>query len=215
MRNISAAPQILTLILFLVSQTFLAGCAHKKVHEPLTLKRLQGKRVALAQIDAEKDERTHIEVGILNELLDKGRFEIVDRATVQDALVAYPAESDWQRLGKKVGADYVLSVRVKEFSVDERQGYDKVTEEDSLLTEESGESKPVVGTHFKKVRGFMGAVRLSCMFYDVADGAIIYQGFGVAGETLNSRDGSLPGKMSMLEKLTGKAITNFFEQMPD
>lgn len=200
--------------LFLVSQLLLQGCAHKKVIEPLTREQLQSKRVALAEINGAAESRSHVEVAVINEILDQGRFQIIDRATVQDALVTYPAESDWQRLGKKVGADYILAIRIAEFAVTERKGYDKVQEEDSVLTEESGETKPVVGVRYQKVKSYEGFVKLGCTFFDVSENAIIHQGAGHATATYNSRDKGMPGKLGLLEKLSRLAITDFFETMP-
>lgn len=205
---------ILIGVLFLVSQFFLEGCAHKKIAEPMTRRQLQNKRVALAEIRGATESKSHVEVAIINEIIDQGRFEIIDRSTVQDGLVTYPTESDWQRLGKKINADYILSVRIAEFKVTERQGLDSVVEEDSVLEEESGEHKPLKSSRYVKVKSYDGSVKLDAIFFDIAENAIIYEGTGAAKELRNSRDGAIPGKMELLEKLSAKAIRDFFEKMP-
>lgn len=205
---------VLGVVLFSVSQIFLQGCAHKKTVERVTLRNLQSKRVALAEVKGSKESIKHAEVAILNEILDRGRFQIVDRATVQEALVSYPTEQDWSGLGRKTGADYVLSINVKNFDIKERKGYDAVTEEDSVLTEESGSSKPVVGTRYVKVKSYEGLVKLACKLYDVAAGQMTYEGEGLATETKNSRDADFPRRMQLLESLSGKAINDFFEKIP-
>jgi hypothetical protein len=204
----------LSVALFLVSQCFLIGCAHKKTVEQITQDQLQSKRVALVEIKGADEATAHVEVAVLNQIRDKGRFEIVDKPSVQDALVIYPDESDWQRLGKKVGADYLLSIKVVEFNVLERAGLDRVKEEDPVLEQESGEKKKVIASRYVKVKSYQGDVRLSCIFYDVKENAIVYQGLGVASDTLNSRDGALPGKLHFLEQVTAKAMDNFFERIP-
>ena len=204
----------LTVALFLVSQFLFTACSHKKDVKPFSRNELQSKRVALAKIDGEDASKVHVEVGIVNEILDEGRFEIVDRNTVQDAMITYPDDSDWQRLGRKIGADYIMAVRVLDFKIDERKGYDAVHEEDSVLEEESGEDKPITSTRYVKVKSYDGLVRLKIKFFDVAADKISYEGIGSAEEKLNSRDGELPGKMEMLEKLTRQAVADYFNKMP-
>lgn len=204
----------LTVALFLVSQIFFAGCAHKKDVKALTLDELQSKRVALAEIEGAAESKNMVEVAIINEILEKGRFEVVDRKTVKDALATYPTERDWKRLGEKLGADYIMSIRISEFKVDEHQGYDAVEEVDSVLTEESGESKPVVGKRYVKVKSYSGHVKLDTILFNVAQDAIVYRGVGEAASTVGSGDKSMPRKMQLLEQLAQRAISDFFNKMP-
>lgn len=214
MNNKSPRPLFFCVFLFLVSQCFLSGCAHKKIAQSVTLDSLQNKRVALAEVKGSAESRSHVEVAVINEIIDQGRFQIVDRTSVQEALATYPTESDWQGLGKKVGADYVLGIRIVDFSVKERQGYDKVQEEDPVLEEESGEHKKIIGTRYEKVKSNTGSVKLSCSFFDVRTNAITYQGIGAAEETSNSRDKDFATTMKLLEKLSRRAISDFFERIP-
>lgn len=205
---------IFTVALFLVSQSLFPGCGHKKDVKQLSKDDLQGKRVALADIKGGNESKSHVEVALINEILDQGRFEIIDRKTVKDAQATYPTEGDWKRLGEKVGADYVLAVRIVEFKIDEHQGYDKVEEEDSVLTEESGASKPVIGKRYQKIKAYEGNVKLDMKLFDVAQDKIAYQGRGEAKELMSSRDKSLPRKMQLLESLTHKAVNDYFNKMP-
>lgn len=204
---------LFTVFLFLVSQLTFHGCSHKKDIKQLSKEDLQSKRVALVEIKGAPESKNQVEIAIINEILEHGRFEIVDRVTVQDALTTYPTESDWKRLGDKVDADYIMSVRIAEFKVDERQGYDKLVEEDSVLAEEAGQTKPMMGTRYQKIKAYSGFVRLNIIMFDVDQNAIIYQGAGQASETQNSRDMKLPGKMKLLETLAHRAVTDFFEKM--
>lgn len=215
MGSMKSRTSIRWLTLLFVLSAFLGGCAHKKSADHISRDDLTTKLVALADISGAEEAKLQVEVAIVNEIIDKGRFRIVDRGTVREALVTYPADSDWQRLGKKLGADFVFSIRIQEFHVVERQGYDRVQEEDSVLAEESGEpNKKVIGTRYVKVKSYEGSVKLSAMLFDVAEGAIIYQGTGLATDTVSSRDKDAPGKLKLLEKLSAKAITDFFERMP-
>jgi hypothetical protein len=205
---------LLSVALFWVSQCVLSGCAHKKAVEPLTREALRGKRVALADVRGAGESKTHVEVALVNEVIENGRFEIVDRATVQSALAEHPTDADWQALGKAVGADYVLSVNVSEFNVAERSGLDRVEYEDSVLAEERGERKPVQATRYSRVKSLEGSVKLSALLFDVSENIIVHQGFGSATKTANSRERKVPGKMALLEELSARAMRDFFEKMP-
>lgn len=189
-----------------------AGCASKKAK--LNLDDLVTKKVALAEIEGPKDARQQVEVSIVNEIISNGRFEIVDRATVAEARVIYPHESDWQRLGKKVGADFIFAVTVKDFSVKEREGYDDiVNENDTEMREEQRSSEKMSSTRYEKVKGLTGHVALECKFFDVEKNQMRYAGSGEATETLNTRDKGFNGKLSLLERLSKLAVTGFFEKM--
>ncbi|GEM_PF-1623947 len=197
-------------LLFMV----ISACSGKKPANKLYSEDLVGKTVAIAQIDAAKESRAHVEVAIINEVIDQGRFEVLDRTTVLDALSTYPDRSDWKRLGDFLKSDFILGVKVVDFTVKERQGYDTIEEDDSLLTEESGSSKTVRGKRHVKVKGNAGKVRLKLTFFDVAQDKVLHEGFGEASETVNSRDNPEGGKMALLERLTAMAVRNFFEALP-
>lgn len=199
--------------LSLLALILAAGCAGKKPITLLTQENLQDKRVAVAEIDGPKEARKHVEVALANEIIEHGRFQIIDRTTVNDAKVTYPDRSDWKRLGEKVGADYVLGVKILDFSIKEREGYDSVEEEDSLLTEEAKSDEPIVGKRYVKVKGDAGSVRLKMSFYDVAQGKMLQEGVGQASDNLNTRDGNIR-KMDFLESLTAQAVQNFFDSLP-
>lgn len=195
---------------------FLPACASKKknLSEPLTQRTLRGKIIALAEVRGPKEARDLVEVALVNDIIDKGSLYIIDRPTVAEALATYPAENDRQRLGKKVGADYVLTLAIEEFKVVDRQGLDALEEEDSVMTEEWREKKPVVAKSYKKVRSSEGIVRLRFDFLDVGTGERAYAGIGEARETYNSRERDLPRKMQLLESLATQAVSDFFAKMP-
>lgn len=200
---------------FLPLLFFAMGCAAKKPATTLHRDELVGKKVAIANVDGPKEARKHVEVALINEVIDQGRFEVLDRTSVREALSVYPHHSDWKRLGDHLKADFILNVKVIHFTVKEREGFDAVEEEDSLLTEESGASEAIRGRRYVKVKGNAGHVRLKMTFFDVGQNKILHDGYGEALETVNSRDNPKGGKMALLEKLTEKAVRNFFETLPN
>lgn len=193
----------------------LFGCAHKKESQPLTQQSLHAKKVALAEIKGSKEARTQFEVSLVNAIIEKGHFEIIDRATVQEALAEFPAESDWKQLGERLGADYILAIDVTEYKVDEKQGVDRIEEEDSLLTEEQHSKQKLKGMRYVKVKAYHGQVTFTGKFFNVHKNAMAFQGEGKSSDLINSRDRDFPkSKLLFLEGLANRAVDRFFEQMP-
>lgn len=169
--------------------------------------------MALAEVRGGPESKSHVEVALVNEIIDQGRFEIIDRTSVQEALVSYPDRSDWKRLGGYLKADYILAFKVSEFAVKEKEGYDRVEEEDPSLEAETGNAKT---SRYTKVKGRQGTVSLQGTVFNVVEGRVSYDGMGTAAEDMRVTEGnfSAPGKMQLLEKLTKRAIRDFFENMP-
>jgi hypothetical protein len=126
--------------------------------------------------------------------------------------VTYPDESDWEKLGKKLKADYVLSVDAKDAEITEREGYDRVEEEDSVLAEERRESS-AVGVRYVRVKSYDGVVKLRFRFFDVSQRKVTFDAIGTAEEVLHSRQEQMPGKMVFLEKLVNHAVGDFFKKI--
>jgi curli biogenesis system outer membrane secretion channel CsgG len=192
-----------------------SSCSHSKKAPQITLSELKNKKVALAEVRGAKEARTQVEVAIVNEIIEQGRFQIIDRATVANALVEHPTEGDWQRLGQALGADIIFSVDVVEFKTDQRTGYDAIEEEDSLLSEEHRESRKKKWRKLYKVRQREGYVKLNMRFFDVAQGRVISEGPAEASASHNSRDGDTPRAMKLLETLTSKAVRSYFDGLPE
>lgn len=191
------------------------ACSHKKPRPELTRAHLRDKAVALVSVSGAKEARLQVEIALVNEVIDEGRFRIIDRKTVQEATVAHPHEADWGRLGKELKADYLLAVDVLDFKTDKREGYDAVEEKDSLLSAEHHESSDKKWRKLYKVRAREGFVRLRLRFFDVSRGLVTFQGESEATETHNSRDGDLPRAMKLMETLTAKAFRSYFERLPE
>jgi len=202
------------LICTLVLAAIPIQCAHKEKKTSSNLE-IQKKRVALAEVKGPKEAKTHVEVALVNEIIGKGHCEIVDRATVQGALTIYPTPSDWVRLGKKIGADYILAIQVHQFEVKEREGLDRIEEEDSVLTAEAKSSEPVMAARYVKIKSYEGVVTLEFQFFDVDKNQSRSQMKTTTKESLNSRDAPLPSKLEFLDLLTTKTIQKFFSQVLD
>jgi hypothetical protein len=202
--------KILTIVSILA---FAVGCSGKKKKNDLSLKELQEKRVALVDVQGAKDSKIQVEISLLNEIIENGRFQIVDKATVDEAMSIYPAETDYKALAKKIEADLLLAIKIETYDIVERKGYDKVEEEDSILAQESGESKVVIGSRFVKVKSLEGKVSLIGFFYDGDTGELIKRVVAEAHQNLNSRDQVIQRKMQLLESLSKQAVHNLFENL--
>lgn len=218
-----------TFTLLVMAAISVSACSKKKT-DTLTRRSLEGKRVAVATIEGgDSTTKKIIEVALVNEIVDKGRFEIVNREDVQKALENYPAASDRVRLGKYLHADYVLDIMAEEFKVTDRSGLDEVIEADPVMKEEWHSKDDVVAKKYVKVKSEEGRVKLKFTFVDVASGtgdagsgAKALSAMGSATDTRTARltgdkktGGELPGKLALLEELSGKAVQNFFEKLPE
>ena len=190
-----------------------SGCAHKP--KQLTQRDLRNKTVALVDVDGAKEARLQIEVSLVNEVITQGRFQLVDKKTVDDALVEAPHESDWPRLGRALGADLILAIHVDEYLTRKRTGYDVNEEEDSILSEENREARDTKWKKYSKVKAIEGHVKFTLKFYDVAAKKMLFQGPTEAEKSFNSRDTELPRSMKLLETLTTEALKKFFDGLPE
>ena len=191
----------------------LSSCAHKKKKPELTLEYLRDKAVALVAIEGAKEAKLQVETAIVNEIIENGRFHLIDRKSVQNALAEAPSESDWPRLGEALKADLLLKVDILEFKTDKRTGYDSVEEEDSLLSAEHRESRSKQWKKYYKVSQREGYVKLQLSFYDVASRTVFASQTTEASEAHNSRDGDVPRALKLLETLCAKSIGNFFRNL--
>ncbi len=203
----------ISLVALVLLSLLLTSCSHKKTKKALTQDELRNKVVALVDVNGAKEAKLQTEVAIVNEIISKGRFQIVDRATVQSALVEHPTEADWQALGRQVHADLLLKIDILEFKVDSRQGYDGVEEEDSLLSSEHRESRSTKWKHLYKVKAQQGFVKVRARFFDVKDATFVVDRESEAERTYNSREGELPRNMKILEDLTQHAVATLFDHL--
>jgi len=202
----------------------LTSCSSGPKRSTPKLSEMVGKKVALVEIDAEPSTRLSVEVSLVNELISRGSFVLINKADLEKAKqdpTLHP--TDTAALGRKVGADYTLKTKVLAYSADETAGYVKVRVEDSQLAAEQGEKarwteKPV------KAKSLVGTVHLEMEFTDLAklekDPAdAVKSGPAVAMERIDATEEKgaikLPPKMSFLDKLTRQAVRKFFEEFQD
>ena len=75
-----------------------------------------------------------MEVALVNQLLDRGSFELVNKRELQAARDHVDsAAGDWNAVARKAGADLALRAKVLEFSADTRDCYSSEEIEDSQL----------------------------------------------------------------------------------
>ena len=196
--------------------TLAGSCSSAKKKTTPELSRLEGKKVALVDVEAEPTARTIVEVALVNQLIQRGSFQLLSKQDVDTAKAAPGVDtSDWKAVAKKAGADVALRAKVREFDAQTHEGYDKEMAEDSQMIEERGEEGRRT-EKLIKVHSIRAKVRVELQFLTLDDNDLRT---GVAdAETeevrKDSRQGAarLPPKMSVLQKLTEGAFKKFFER---
>lgn len=188
------------------------GCASAKKTAP-ELSEMEGKKVAVVEIDAEETPRKVIEVALVNQLIQHGSFILASREEVTKARGAVDLKAgDWKELTRRVGADYALLAKVLQFDADLHEGYNKEETEDSQLEAERGDGRT---ERVYKAKSLEGKVRVELSFVRIFDNDT-RTGVAEAEETLVQEAKSeaihLPPKLGFLEKLANKAFKEFFER---
>lgn len=189
----------------------LVSCSKKKKADG-EVYNLESKQVALLEIKGPKEARKLTEVGIINEVIQNGRFQILDKRTVAEAAATFPTSERWQDLGRKIGADYVMEVRIPTYDAQTREGFDSVDENDSVLAEEHHETEKQ-GRRYVKVRGTVAKITLDFRFFDVAKNEMTIQKSITKEKAYDSRDTGNIRKMHIMEGLIEDALREFFVQV--
>lgn len=201
----------------------LSACSHsaKKSSTPI-LSELQGKKVALVEISGEASARPIIEVALVNQLIQRGTFELVSKQEVEIARSA-PEQGplDGEGIARRAGADYALRAFVLQFEAKEYSGHSSSEVEDSQLAAERGESERKTQRMYP-VRSLEGVVRIQLEFTPLAhlssaDWTPSAQSAIAEAEERQVVEGKdeaihLPPKQRFLEKLTNQAFRKFFDQ---
>jgi hypothetical protein len=189
------------------------GCSSAKKKTVPELSQMLGKKVALVEILGEATARQATEVALINQLTERGSFEILSKQQIELARSYFAQDpSDWQGIAKRAGADYALKARVLEFESDEKEGYSKEVIEDSQMKAETGDGK---SERLYKVKALNGKVKVELQFADLAKSDIRT---GIAEETAQAladeKTGAahLPPRLSFLSGLLEKAFHRFFER---
>jgi len=199
----------LSLILALTA----AGCSGAKKKTTPELSRLEGKRVALVEVQGEPTARRIIEVALVNQLIRRGTFFLVSQREVDAARSAHDSDSsDWRSVAQKAGADVALRAHVLQFDAETSEGYSKEEEDDPQMVEERGEEGHRTERLYK-VRGLKGKVRIELRFLTLSDGDLRTADAEAENEVrVEARDSAahLPPKLRFLERLTEEAFSRFF-----
>lgn len=191
-----------------------SGCASARKTTP-ELSRLEGKKVALVDVDATGTARTVVEVALVNQLQARGTFELVSRKEVETARAA-PEQSptDWKGIARRAGADYALRARVLEFDAVEREGYSEAEVEDSQLAAERG-PEDAKAKRLYKVKSLAARVRVDLEFTELASdetrAAVAEHEESVSSGTQDTA-ARLPPRLGFLEKAANEAFRRFFER---
>ncbi|MGE4233779.1 MAG: hypothetical protein AB7F43_10655 [Bacteriovoracia bacterium] len=181
----------------------LVGCSHTRKAVELN----SHKRVALVEIEGPKEARNQLEVSLINRVIESGDFELVDQHATSAAKSEYPTKNQWPDLGRKVDADYLLSLKVTQFNIKEHQGLDRVQEEDSLLAQEQRDPDAAHTTNYKKVKTLEGLFSVQATFFDVKRKNTAFETQAHAEQTIGSTSSGMR-RLQLLEKLSNKVISD-------
>jgi hypothetical protein len=195
---------------------FLIACSSSQVKkkESHELSALEGKKVALISVEGEETSRKIVEVALINQLVQKGTFDLVSKRAVETARTA-PEQNpmDWKGIAQKAGADYALRAKVLQFEAETHEGYSTETVYDSQLAEEHGTDGKTEQVF--KAKSLEGHVQVELSFTQIAN----QETWSQVAEAQDRVEASartssihLPPKLRFLEDLTNKAFREFFER---
>jgi hypothetical protein len=200
-----------------ISLLAMDACSHAKTTRPV-LSDLEGKKVALVEIDGEPTARAVVEVALINQLLKQGTFEIISKQDLAKARNA-PGQDprDWTGIAKAAGADYALKAKVLNFDSEVHDGYSNVEVDDSEMAAEMGE-KARKTQRLYKVKKLDGNVRVQLDFAHLesreSKDADLRSAVAQAEDhfTADEQAGAihLPPRLRFLETIANQAFSKFF-----
>lgn len=192
-----------------------AGCssAQKKTPE---LSDMEGKKVALVEVEGSPTARKIVEVALINQLTQRGTFILVNKKDLQKVRDRADQDAtDWQGLAKRAGADIALRAKTLEFEAEEHQGYSEEEVYDSQLAQERGEKEGHTKRLYK-VKSLEGRVRVELSFQYLNESKDLRVAVAEATETETveekERAAVTSPKLRFLETLSNKAFSDFFER---
>lgn len=212
---------VLTAVLMVAT----SACSSAPQRTTPKLSDLEGKKVALIEVESEPTQRQMVEVALVNQLVRDGTFELVNKKEVDKArTLPDVSPTDWKEMARRAGADLALKARVLEFKADDHEGWTRVDREDSVLAAEQGESARK-SKQLVRAKSLEGSVKVELSFTDLralgsAEGAgETRSAIAEATETVSSDQSKgpiqLPLRMRFLEKLVNRAFAEFFEKYRD
>ncbi len=202
-------------VLAIVCSLIATGCASAKKKTVPELNKLEGKKVALIEVQGEETARKIVEVALVNQLIKNGTFILLPKQDVDAARVSVDQDStDWKGVAKRAGAEVALRARVLKFDATTSEGYSSEIVDDSQMAEERGEDARKVEQLYK-VKAMKGDVQVELQFATLSDGDIRYAVAEYQEEVKaegNKGGIHLPPKLGFLEKLTNEAFARFFHK---
>lgn len=211
MRGLRYAPTISLGAVFLC--VLFSSCSGKSAKTTPELSQMEGKKVALVDIQGEETSKKVIEVALINQLVRTGNFVIISKQDLQAAKLAPDVDpSNIKAVAQRAGADFALTAKVLSFDADTRMGYDAIKVEDSQLEAETGDGKT---EQIYKVRQLSGHVKVQLEFADLSGKSPGKSGIAErSGQvTQEAKDSAahLPPRLRFLEDLSNQAFHDFFE----
>lgn len=201
-----------------VAVVYLAGCSSASKRTTPELSQLEGKKIALVEVEAEPTTRRIVEVALVNQLMKRGTFELISKQDL-DAARRKPETKldDDAEIARAAGADYALTAKVLEFDATTREGYSKETVEDSQMAAERGEKERMTERVYK-VKSLTGKVRVELSFLPTNSGdkrSAVAEAENVVTAEAKTSAARLPPKMRFMEELTNQAFAKFFDTYQD
>lgn len=189
------------------------ACASTRKTTP-ELALLEGKRVALMDIEGEPTARKIVEVALVNQLVKRGTFILVSKKDVKKARTeAHIDPRDDRRVADAVQASHTLRAKVLTLDADEIKGFNTETVVDSQLAEERGDDGKAERVY--PVKALDGKVRIELRFLEVATGderKAVAEFQRRVEKAANREAIHLPPKLRFLEELSNEAFQEFFER---
>ena len=195
-----------------------SGCSTGRVGTDPEISKLQGKKVALVELDGEPNARAIVEVALVNQLVKRGSFILISEKDVMKSRAAPDQDpTDWKAIAKNAGAEYALRGNILEFSAEQSESYSAVEEPDSQLEAETGKQK---AERIVKIKTLEGAVRVQLEFADLErnpdQSPLVQTGVAEHNEKITTdpvkKGPELPPRLRFLENLTNEAFRKFFER---
>ena len=190
------------------------GCSSSVKKTAPELSSLEGKKIALLEVEGEATSRSVVEVALINQIQRRGTFILVSKENLAKArqdvdLLA----TDWKNIARRAGADVALRAKVQKFSAENHEGYSSETVEDSELAAEQGGNAGKT-EHVYKVKSLDAEVAVKLEFTDLETDEVrtaVAKAKDVV--TADAREGGihLPPRLRFLEKLSNQAFEKFFE----
>jgi hypothetical protein len=209
LRKVAARPIFLAALLC----TIFSSCSGKSSKTTPELSKMEGKKVALVEIQGEETSRNIVEVALINQLVRTGNFIIISKQDLAAAKLAPDVDpSNAKAVAARAGADFALTAKVLNFDADTRMGYDAIKVEDSQLAAETGDGNT---EQIYKVRQLSGHVKVQLDFTDLTGKSSGKSGIaertGQVTEEAKNSAAHLPPRLRFLEDLSNQAFHDFFE----